>query len=659
MMKQLELDNFLNYRYLSRLTANPSQTKMAFLLAKARFEKNDYTYELYESDGTRHKKLLNLDKTSSFIYETDQTLLIPLEKTKADKKAKKEQKAIYYRFHIESKKIEMAYEFPIPVEIVEVLDDQTLLLSAKLNDKQFQLKDGKEENRKQVLDELNKDKNYEEINELPFYFNGPGFIANKKSYLMVYDIYTKVMMPIHKESVSPDSYKVDKVNKRIAYIGSNVQDTKPLTNQLYLYEYQKYIHHNLYTKDDYSMSQVIFIDNQLVLRASDMKEYGNNQNDDFFTVENNSLKKLASFDAGFGNSVGSDCRLGPSSSHFVKDHKLFFVATIDDHTDLMSLNLKGEIKTEYPFDGSIDGVVLCKNDIYAFGLYRQKLQELYRIDHNLKKIIQISRYNQKALRDLYVAKPKEVLVKYPTHEVKGWVLLPKDYDSNKAYPAILDIHGGPKTVYGKVFYHEMQVWANKGYFVFFCNPRGSDGKGNAFADIRGKYGTIDYDDLMAFTDKVMKKYPQIDPNKVYVTGGSYGGFMTNWIVGHTDRFKAAATQRSISNWISFYGTSDIGFYFAKDQTDGHPNVDTDKLWEQSPLKYALNVKTPLLFIHSDQDYRCPIEQAMQFYALIKERGIPSRFVWFKEETHELSRSGKPQGRMKRLEEITHWFETYR
>ncbi|MEF3692558.1 MAG: prolyl oligopeptidase family serine peptidase, partial [Acholeplasmataceae bacterium] len=135
--------------------------------------------------------------------------------------------------------------------------------------------------------------------------------------------------------------------------------------------------------------------------------------------------------------------------------------------------------------------------------------------------------------------------------------------------------------------------------------------------------------------------------------------MTNWIVGHTDRFKAAATQRSISNWISFYGTSDIGFYFAKDQTDGHPNVDTDKLWEQSPLKYALNVKTPLLFIHSDQDYRCPIEQAMQLYAIVKERGVPSRFVWFKEETHELSRSGKPQGRMKRLEEITNWFETYR
>ena len=163
---------------------------------------------------------------------------------------------------------------------------------------------------------------------------------------------------------------------------------------------------------------------------------------------------------------------------------------------------------------------------------------------------------------------------------------------------------------------------------------------------------------MNFTDKVLKKYTKIDPNHVFVTGGSYGGFMTNWIVSHTDRFKAAATQRSISNWISFYGTSDIGFYFVKDQTKGHPTFSTDKLWEQSPIKYADQVKTPLLFIHSDEDYRCPIEQALQFYTILKENGIDTRFAWFKGENHDLSRSGRPQSRVKRLEEITNWFDKY-
>lgn len=134
--------------------------------------------------------------------------------------------------------------------------------------------------------------------------------------------------------------------------------------------------------------------------------------------------------------------------------------------------------------------------------------------------------------------------------------------------------------------------------------------------------------------------------------------MTNWIVSHTDRFKAAATQRSISNWISFYGTSDIGPYFGPDQTGGHPLLDHDKVWAQSPLKYANNIKTPLLLIHSDKDYRCPIEQAMQLYTVVKMNGVDSKLVWFKDENHDLSRSGRPKSRLKRLEEITNWMEKY-
>ena len=203
----------------------------------------------------------------------------------------------------------------------------------------------------------------------------------------------------------------------------------------------------------------------------------------------------------------------------------------------------------------------------------------------------------------------------------------------------------------------MQMWASDGYIVYFCNPRGGDSYGDDFANIRGKYGTIDYEDIMAFTDLVEKEYP-LDKERMGVTGGSYGGFMTNWIVSHTDRFKAAATQRSISNWISFYGTSDIGPYFGPDQTDGDPLDDLEKVWEQSPLKHARNIKTPLLFIHSDADYRCPIEQAMQLYTTIKMNGVESKFVWFKGENHDLSRSGKPQARLKRLKEIKSWMDLH-
>ena len=360
-----------------------------------------------------------------------------------------------------------------------------------------------------------------------------------------------------------------------------------------------------------------------------------------------------------GNSLGSDARLGASPSYLTYQNKLYIVSTVDDHNELFELDLNGNYQSIYKMNGSIDGLVLVNQSFYIIGLYQQKLQEIYKLDLKDQKLTPITSVNRKNLRNVYIAKPKSIVYKDSSHEVKGFILYPKDYDKTKKYPAILDIHGGPKTVYGSVYYHEMQVWANKGYFVLYANPRGSDGKGNEFADIRGKYGTIDYQDLMNFTDLVLKKTKAIDPNQLFVTGGSYGGFMTNWIVGHTDRFKAAATQRSISNWLSFHGTSDIGYYFSKDQTDGHPNVDTDKLWEQSPMKYALNIKTPLLFIHSDEDYRCPIEQAMQLYTILKEKGLPSKFVWFKGENHELSRGGKPQARLKRLREITDWFENYK
>jgi dipeptidyl aminopeptidase/acylaminoacyl peptidase len=131
--------------------------------------------------------------------------------------------------------------------------------------------------------------------------------------------------------------------------------------------------------------------------------------------------------------------------------------------------------------------------------------------------------------------------------------------------------------------------------------------------------------------------------------------MTNWIVGHTNRFKRAVTQRSISNWLSFYGTSDIGPSFGLDQAGGHPVNDLDKLWEQSPMKYANEIQTPLLFIHSDKDHRCPIEQAQQLYAVLLHRNVETKLVWFHGENHELSRSGKPLARIKRLSEIERWF----
>jgi len=307
--------------------------------------------------------------------------------------------------------------------------------------------------------------------------------------------------------------------------------------------------------------------------------------------------------------------------------------------------------------GSVDCYDIHDSNVIFCGLREQCLQELYRLDGEEEYME--TDFNQGLYQERTLSYPEKASMK--TAEgipIEGWLIKPPDFDPEKKYPAILNIHGGPKTVYGEVLYHEMQFWANHGYVVFYCNPRGSDGRGNKFADIRGKYGSLEFEDLMKFSDHILAKYSFIDKERVGVTGGSYGGFMTNWIIGHTSRFKAAASQRSISNWTSMACTSDIGYFFADDQIGYTPWENQEKLWDCSPLKYANQITTPTLFIHSENDYRCWIDQGYQMFTALKYHDIEARMVVFKEENHELSRGGKPKHRLRRLQEITDWFDKY-
>lgn len=214
-------------------------------------------------------------------------------------------------------------------------------------------------------------------------------------------------------------------------------------------------------------------------------------------------------------------------------------------------------------------------------------------------------------------------------------------------------------MYGQTFFHELQLLAAKGYVVLYTNPRGGHGYGQQFVDaVREDYGGKDYTDLMSAVDYALENYDFIDQERLGVTGGSYGGFMTNWIVGHTNRFKAAVTQRCISNWLSFYGVSDIGYFFTKWELGKNLLEDPAKLWDFSPLKYAENVETPLLIVHGELDFRCPIEQAEQMFVALKHLRKEVEFVRFPGANHELSRSGKPEMRIERLNHITRWFEEY-
>ncbi|MFO7544307.1 MAG: S9 family peptidase [Trueperaceae bacterium] len=242
-------------------------------------------------------------------------------------------------------------------------------------------------------------------------------------------------------------------------------------------------------------------------------------------------------------------------------------------------------------------------------------------------------------------------------EIPYWVMRPARARKDRA--AVLQVHGGPHTNYGYGFQFEFQLMAARGYAVVYGNPRGGSSYGHAFAtSILGRYGGIDADDVLAIADAGLAHLDTRDA-PLHLTGGSYGGFMTNWLVGQVTRFRSAVTQRSICNWTSMYGTSDIGPRFVERELQGVPWGDPEALWRQSPIRYAEKVTTPLLIIHSEEDHRCPIEQAEQFFTVLKRLGkAETEFVRFPGEGHELSRSGRPDRRIARLEAIVDWFERH-
>jgi len=658
-MKKLTLDHFLNYRFLGNLQISPDEGKYAFVSAQAHYYDNAYHNTLYLGENGRPRKLRKIKKNNKFLFLDNKRLIINLQKSKKEENALKESfNQSHYLYDFEDKTLEKAFTLPFPAELEARVNDHVLLLSASMKEEDHILYEGTKEQRETYLKEKKRGQAFEDIDEIPYYFNGRDFVTDQNKQLFLYDLDTDTVKPVVTKDFSVGTHVFSDDKKTLYYTGRKKEKVMRLTSRIYAYHVEEDTHTTVYDKTDYNIAKLICIGDALIAAAKDMRAYGINQNPDFFRVEDGTLDLLAKHGETIGNTVGSDCRLLGSNASFVKDDRFYFITTIDDHSEIRSVGLDGSMHTHLKMEGAIDGFQKWRNEAVMIGMKNQDLQEIHAFDFNKETTRQLSNLNKTVLKDRYVATPQTVVFAKENHEVKGFVLLPEDYSPDKQYPAILNIHGGPKTVYGSIYYHEMQYWANEGYVVLFANPRGSDGKGDDFADIRGKYGTIDYEDLMDFTDRVLDTYAGIDRERLFVTGGSYGGFMTNWMVTQTDRFKAAATQRSISNWLSFYGTSDIGYYFATDQTGGHPIMNRDKLYDQSPIKYVMDVKTPLLFIHADKDHRCPIEQAQQFYAILKTNGLDTKLIWFKGENHELSRGGKPQARVKRLREITDWFKRY-
>lgn len=375
----------------------------------------------------------------------------------------------------------------------------------------------------------------------------------------------------------------------------------------------------------------------------------------------------ADYDFDIGGGIGGDQRAprggSPGGVLWSKDNRTLYV-NVAEHG-------RANLKRIDAATGKVEPLTTGDHEVQAYSATSNaskmallvstavNIGDLFLLDVATGKLTQLTNINNDLFSQLNLTPPEEIwYTGFDGKKIQGWIQKPPNFDPSKKYPLILEIHGGPHSAYGFNFTHEFQWMAAKGYVVLYTNPRGSTGYGQEFGNIiQYNYPGDDYKDLMAGVDEILKR-GYVDEKKMGVTGGSGGGVLTNWTVGHTTRFAAAVSQRSIADWSGFWYTADFTL-FLPTWFRAAPWEDPEDFAKRSPITYIKNVTTPMMFIEGEADYRTPPADGgeMMFRAL-KYRKIPTAMVRFPNESHELSRSGAPWHRVERLQHILNWFDKY-
>lgn len=506
------------------------------------------------------------------------------------------------------------------------------------------------------------------VNRLQSKADGYGWLPND----VVYTTWSFNPQTGESDKLFSDNYGVDLMD--VANDGSQLlyvreqdpNDDNNLSEDVYLY--------SLETKNETALTGYNtgnFFDAKF---SPDTKTVALVGNDDKFV--NNTVSDLFLFDTASGNLsnmtekfegdvftlLTADLEMSSSGKivEWIDDNTYLFSAAYHGHSQLYLGNSSGvkllTDNSEYVYDFSV-----LDNKTALVSISMQTLpNSIVKLDLASGKSTVLYNPNAEYEKDHEYSKPEKFSYQADDgQELEGWYLAP--LNPQRKNPVLLYVHGGPHAAYGEGFFHEFQAHAAKGYGVVFVNPRGSTGYGQEFEHyVVGHYGEKDFTDVMSGLDYALSKYPELDESRQYIAGGSYGGFMTTWAVGHTNRFTAAVASRSVTDWVSMWGTSDIGYHFNVSELglDLFDEGGYEEYWRRSPMAYVNNVKTPIRMLHGEWDMRCPVTQSEEFYTGLAKNGVDADFIRYPQSFHGVSRNGLPNLRIKRLADINDWFENH-
>lgn len=647
-------EDLFQFRFLSGAALSPDGQWAAYVVNQADREENCYHSSIWAVNlSTKENRLLAArGEAKAPVWLDSTTLLFASGRDQSGEDGKKA--TAYYRISLNGGEAQPAMTIPVKVERLAKMAGGVWLAAATVNEREAAAQEGEYE--------AEEGKDYDIYEEIPFWSNGRGVRSRKRTALFLFDERTAALTRITPPLLETVSFDVSPDGRRVAYCGPIYDSVRQRTCALYLYDMESGTSRQLIGDDLYGVNEVCFMGGQRIFyTGATYERVGKHPRYYVYDLERGEARQFPFCDASIGNAVGSDAKFGGGRTvaYCAERDRLYLLQTLWGDCKLMAMDRDGALTEVSKARGAITGFDVKGDAIVVTAMRGQHLAELYTLCPGSGEEEKLTGHNDAYLESHAVSVPESFRYRSENgYEMEGYVIRPADYAPGKTYPAVLEIHGGPKAVSGAVFFHEYQCLANDGYFVMYTNPRGSDGRSEAFADLTEALGREDFADLMEFTDQVLARYPDIDGSKVGICGGSYGGFMCNWMVGHTDRYAAAVSQRSISNYLTKCLYTDNGYFGNRLQMGAFPWEDFHKVWSMSPLSGAANAKTPLLLLQSDEDYRCWMGEACQMFSAVKRQGTDVRMVLFHGENHELSRSGRPENRMTRLKELEQWFEKY-